>query len=289
MMKKEKKREDSLLKKTFLTALSVLITASVMNAVYAEEEGSAEKTAAAGTIATATVSKVEIEAVREKPVAKEEKVAPKKATPIGIGLTPLFGMMKSIDNNSLLVNKYTAGIAAEVGLTSNLAVEGVFRYAEFNVRPDLVIGTPANPYVSASHGYTRSPVGSYQLLGVVGSMRQTMVGGNLKYESHPDSVISPFIGGGISRFSNEYTTSPKTSYIKVTFPQSVVGANVLGGLKLNLAKNFSLLGRGEVGQLLNNKNPEIYSSGGTAKVQSYRNFRSYDKYWTALVGMTVGF
>lgn len=274
-MEKEKKRENRQIQKMFLVGLLFLIAVFAMNAVYAEE--------------TAVLTE-KIEAVEEKPATQESKpVSTKKSAPIGIGVTPLFGVMKSIDNNSLLVNKYTAGIAAEIGLTPNLAVEGVLRYAEFNVRPDLIVVTPGASYVSASHGYTRPPLGTYQSLTTVGSMRQTMVGGNLKYEAHPESVISPFIGGGFSHFSNEYTTSPKTSYIKVTFPQSVVGANALGGLKLNLAKNFSLVGRGEVGQLLNNKKPEIYSSGGTAKIESYRNFRSYGTYWTALAGMTVGF
>ncbi|MEK7791238.1 MAG: hypothetical protein AAB309_06405 [Deltaproteobacteria bacterium] len=282
-MKNKKDREITLLKKTFFAMLSVLVTASAINELYAEEG-------------------VEIEAVKEKsanevaPAVSTPAVgapAPKKKSPIGLGLTPLFGVMKSIDNNSLLVNKYTAGVAAEVALTPNIAVEGVLRYSEFNVRPDIFISTAPAPYISASYGSYGHPgtTGSpfYHSLGVVGSMRQTMVGGNLKYEPHPESLLSPFVGGGISHFSNEYTTSPKTSYIKVTFPQSVVGANVLGGLKLSLAKNFALLGRAEAGKLINNKNPEISSSIGTAKIQSYRNFRSYDKYWTALVGMTVGF
>lgn len=277
-MKNKKDREITLLKKTFFAMLSVLVTASAINELYAEE-GEAS---------------VEIEAVKEKPANEVTPAvgtpAPKKS-PIGLGLTPLFGVMKSIDNNSLLVNKYTAGLAAEVGLTPNLAVEGVLRYSEFNVRPDIFISTAPAPYISASYGGHPGTIGSpfYHSLGVVGSMRQTMVGGNLKYEPHPESLLSPFVGGGISHFSNEYTTSPKTSYIKVTFPQSVVGANVLGGLKLRLAKNFALLGRGEAGKLINNKNPQISSSIGTAKIQSYRNFRSYDTYWTALVGMTVGF
>jgi hypothetical protein len=280
-MKNKKDRE--LLKKTFLAVLSILAMSSAMNVVYADEIG------------TLAITKEEIEAVKEKPANEVTPAvgapAPEKKSPIGLGLTPLFGVMKSIDNNSLLVNKYTAGVAAEVALTPNIAVEGVLRYSEFNVRPDIFISTAPAPYISASYGGHPGTIGSpfYHSLGVVGSMRQTMVGGNLKYEPHPESLLSPFVGGGISHFSNEYTTSPKTSYIKVTFPQSVVGANVLGGLKLSLAKNFALLGRAEAGKLINNKNPEISSSIGTAKIQSYRNFRSYDKYWTALVGMTVGF
>ncbi len=286
-MKNKKDRE--LLKKTFLAVLSILAMASAMNVVYADEIGTS-------AVTKEEIEAEEIEAVKEKP-ADEVTPAPKKKSPIGLGLTPLFGVMKSIDNNSLLVNKYTAGIAAEVSVTPNIAVEGVLRYSEFNVRPDIFISTAPAPYISASYGsygsYGGHPgtIGApfYHSLGVVGSMRQTMVGGNLKYEPHPESLLSPFVGGGISHFSNEYTTSPKTSYIKVTFPQSVVGANVLGGLKLSLAKNFALLGRAEAGKLINNKNPEISSSIGTAKIQSYRNFRSYDKYWTALVGMTVGF
>lgn len=283
-MKNKRDREITLLKKTFFAMLSVLVTASAINELYAEEEE-----------ASAAVSTVEIAAVKEKPANDVTPAmgapAPKKKSPIGLGLTPLFGVMKSIDNNSLLVNKYTAGVAAEVALTPNIAVEGVLRYSEFNVRPDIFISTAPAPYISASYGGHPGTIGSpfYHSLGVIGSMRQTMVGGNLKYEPHPESLLSPFVGGGISHFSNEYTTSPKTSYIKVTFPQSVVGANVLGGLKLSLAKNFALLGRAEAGTLINNKNPKISSSIGTAKIQSYRNFRSYDKYLTALVGMTVGF
>ena len=186
------------------------------------------------------------------------------------------------------MNKYTAGLAAEIKLSPNISLEGVFRYAEYNVRPDLVMMNFAAAQVANGMGEA-NPLDRLGI-SVIGAMRQTMMGGNIKYELFPDALITPYVGGGVVHFNNDYHTDSKVNYVKITLPQSVYAANALAGMKLKLSRKFSILCRAEAGSLLNNRNGSIYWGpyGNGGQVYSYHNFRSYDKYWSGLVGMSFG-
>ena len=76
----------------------------------------------------------------------------------------------------------------------------------------------------------------------------------------------------------------------VIMSQNVYGGNIIGGLKLRLSDNFAIVARGEVGQLLNNKNGSLYYryGGYNAQVYHFQNFRSYDRYYAALAGLSFG-
>ena len=61
-------------------------------------------------------------------------------------------------------------------------------------------------------------------------------------------------------------------------------------MKLKLSREVALIGRAEVGSLLNNKNGgQIWGpSAQGASVYDQRNFRSYDKYWVTMAGISFG-
>ncbi|MBI3019598.1 MAG: hypothetical protein HYY61_06900 [Deltaproteobacteria bacterium] len=210
--------------------------------------------------------------------------------PLSLRVTPAFGVMGAIDENPYLINKYSAGFSAEIPLSSNVSIEGVFRYATFNITKDVLLQSRVIRNYNFDTMSAFSPLGSLSdPIGAdhVGEMRQIAVGGNIKYELFPDSIMTPFIGGGISYFNNEYTTN---RIVKITLPQSVYGACAIGGMKLKLSREVALIGRTEVGSLLNNKNGRIIwgPNGAGASVYDNRNFRSYDKYWVAMAGISFG-
>ena len=213
--------------------------------------------------------------------------------PLGLRVAPLYGYIGSADGNQRLWNKYSAGITAEIPLSPNLSIEGVFRYALFDIRQSAsvnlggvgtVLGTNyGSPYPSTLNAPSAATIIP------LGDMRQLMIGGNLKYELFPHSILTPFIGGGISYFDNEYITTDNPT-VRVTFPQAVYGASALGGMKLKLSKEVAIVGRTEVGSLLNNHNGQIFwgPDGSGASAHPPVSFRSYDKYWTMMAGISFG-
>lgn len=227
-------------------------------------------------------------------IQQAQSESTQKAIPnvLGLRVTPSFGVMGAIDENPYLVNKYSAGFSAEVPLSLNVSIEGIFRYATFNITKDVLLQSRVirnynfdtmNASFIPSGGLLNDPIGADH----VGEMRQIALGGNVKYELFPDSILTPFIGGGISYFNNEYTTN---RLVKITLPQNVYGACAIGGMKLKLSREVALIGRTEVGSLLNNKNGQIIwgPSGAGASAYDNRNFRSYDKYWVAMAGISFG-
>ena len=160
-------------------------------------------------------------------------------------VSPTFGFMGAIDENPYLINKYTGGFSAEIPLSPNVSIEGVFRYATFNITKDIFLPTP----VSRTHDLDYVGPNAFVVPGVlnsrigadyVGEMRQIGLGGNIKYELFPDSILTPFVGGGISYFNNEYTSK---GLVKITLPQNTYGACAIGGMKLKLSREVALVGR----------------------------------------------
>src|SRR3989344_1848521 len=133
-MKKLTHQESRALKRTMLAVVSFILVAAAMNqAVNAEESSPIE-------ISSQTLKTV---------VDDSQKVTPRSSdNPLQLGVTPLFGTLQSADRNQLLMNKYSAGLAAEVRLSPNVSLEGIFRYAEYNVRPDLVMMNMASSQVA---------------------------------------------------------------------------------------------------------------------------------------------
>ena len=261
--------------------LSFITLAALLNLISVK--------ASAEEVAPIEISSQKLEGVKKE--AESVRAPSPTSNPLQIGVTPLFGMIRSADNNQLLINKYSSGFAAEMRLAPNFSLEGMFRYAVYNVRPDLFIRTTAISQVTQG----MPVVGHTDILGLLGigiinEMTQIMVGGNLKYELYPDSIVTPYVGGGVIHFSNDYSTDSQKGYVKVTLPQSIYGVNAIGGLKLKLSRQFSVLCRGEAGSLLNNRNGSIYYGpvGQESQVYSFHNFRSYDKYISGLVGVTFG-
>ena len=209
--------------------------------------------------------------------------------PLNLRVSPTFGFMGAIDENPYLINKYTGGFAAEVPLSPNVSIEGIFRYATFNITKDVLLQSRVIETYNMDTMSAFSPRSLNDPIGVdhVGEMRQIALGGNIKYELFPDSIMTPFIGGGISYFNNEYTTN---RLVKITLPQNTYGACAIGGMKLKLSREVALIGRAEVGSLLNNKNGgQIWGpSAQGASVYDQRNFRSYDKYWVTMAGISFG-
>lgn len=281
-MKKNRKENTKVMKRTLLAVISFILMAAIMNTAWAESPLSATEISSRSA---------EVQTPAEEVPVKDDS-SKEEENPLRIGVTPLYGLLRSADGNQLLLNKYSAGFAAEVRLSPNISVEGVFRYAEYNVRPDLVIRSYAISRVSSA--FQHGPGGNDRLgrlgFGVVGDMTQMMLGGNIKYELFPRSVIVPYVGGGVVHFSNEYYTDSHQNFVKVTLPQSIYGLNAIGGLKLKLSRYWSILCRAEAGSLLNNRNGKLFFRNGGENAQVYhaQNFRSYDRYVAGLVGISFG-
>lgn len=262
------KNHQRVLKLTLLVTAFMVLLAALANVLWAEEIEPVEL-------------KAPLEKAQEGKSLSETKLVSKDSNPLGLRVTPMFGIIRPADQNPWLFNKYSAGFSAEIPVSENISIEGVFRYAMFDVRPTLrkdYFGLV--PTLRVQYGYSSVPgahIGAY----TIGEMRQIMIGGNLKYELFPKGILSPFIGTGLSYFDNEYFSK---SDIRLSFPQSVYGANALGGLKLRLARELALVGQAEGGTLLNNRSATFYG----ANIQHRENFRSYDKYWTAMAGISFG-
>ncbi|MBI4040235.1 MAG: hypothetical protein HY390_00035 [Deltaproteobacteria bacterium] len=232
---------------------------------------------------------VEIEAQLPKTVAP----APlEESSKFNVRVTPQFGFLGSMDGNQLLLNKFTTGLSAELMLSSNVSIEGNFRYGRFNIRPDFGTSSVASDVQYRSFMGTSLQGGpawtrTSRHMDVIGDMRQIMLGANLKYDLFPHAILSPFVGGGISYFDNEYYSN---GYMKIGLPQHVYGASLLGGMKLKLSRAVALVGRMEAGTLLNNKSGTIYwgPAGAGATVVPRTSFRSYDHFYTALAGISFG-
>lgn len=261
--------------KSKYTVLSMVIMVGLASAAYAEELSPIEMPS--GLDATIVKKPVVMEAVKTHENA------------LNLRVSTMVGLIGSADNNQLLLNKYTAGLAAEVPLSQNLSIEGVFRYALFDIRPELNLydSTGAVAANNSYFGPSSLEPGAYTSSSTIGEMRQIVLGGNLKYELFPQSILSPFIGGGVAYFNNEYTSQDA---VRITLPQSVMGANALAGMKLRLSDHMAIVGQGEAGSLLNNKNGYIYygPQGRQASIYPRTNFKSYDKYWTAMAGISFG-
>ncbi len=230
--------------------------------------------------------------ITQKAIPEEVITGVISKNPLSLRVTPTFGFMGAADENPYLINKYSAGFSAEVPLSSNVSIEGVFRYATFNITKDVLLQSPVirnhnmdsfNNFNAFGGSVLNAPSGTDH----VGEMRQIALGGNIKYDLFPDSIMTPFVGGGITYFNNEYVTE---RIVRVTLPQTVYGACAIGGLKLKLSREVALIGRTEIGSLLSNKNgrPIWGPDGDGASVYDLRNFRSYDKYWVAMAGISFG-
>ncbi len=257
--------------KTIYLALLVLMLMGMAAISHAEE-----------------LSPIEMEdSIVKKPIQIEPVKTHENA--LNLRVSTLVGLIGSADNNQKLLNKYTAGLSAEVPLSQNLSIEGVFRYALFDIRPELNMfdSTGAVAAQNFQFGTASLQPGAYTSSSIIGEMRQIVLGANVKYELFPQSILSPFIGGGVSYFNNEYTSQDS---VRITLPQSVMGGNALAGLKLRLSDHMAIVGQGEAGSLLNNKNGYIYygPQGREASIYHRTNFRSYDKYWTAMAGVSFG-
>ena len=275
--------EIKLMRLTMLAVVTFMLVAACMGTSWAEEAKGVE------------ISSQTLAEMKQDETSTAKLMAPHPEN-IQIGISPLFGTLQSLDGNRLLHNRFTMGVAGDIRLfpttLPNLLLEGIFRYAEYDVRSNLRFFDPA--LIRATAGYV-SPAttlrASRQGIGTLGDMRQFMFGGNLKYELFPEAIMTPYIGGGLTYFNNEYYTGPEYNYIKIVLPQSVYAANALAGLKLRLSKYLALLCRGEVGSLLNNRNGDVYYYGlraGNASLYPFHNFRSYDNYFSGLVGMSFG-
>ncbi|OGQ14129.1 MAG: hypothetical protein A3B70_04690 [Deltaproteobacteria bacterium RIFCSPHIGHO2_02_FULL_40_11] len=204
---------------------------------------------------------------------------------IGLRVTPQFGFLGSADGNQYLLNKFTSGVSTELTLSPNVSIEGVFRYARYNVRPDIAVNSTASGWTSNQFIPGQSGQGS---ITPIGDMRQITVGANLRYELFPHSIMTPFIGGGLAYFDNEFISN---GYMRMTLPQHVYGATILSGMKLRLSREVALVGRAEAGQLLNNKNGRIYWGqpyGDGSSLYPNTSFRSYDQYYVITAGVSFG-
>lgn len=266
MLTANEKKQDRILKITLLITAFMMLMAAVANVLWAEEvsvSAPAEK-----------IAVVETKAASE-PQAIKEASESSKHNPLRLRITPTFGVMRPAISGNALKNKYAAGFSAEVPLTANVSIEGVFRYALFDVNQD--------PRVAGYAGYGYAYPTGVQLVPhhyapISTEMRQITVGGNIKYELFPEGILSPYVGAGISYFNNEYLRKSVIQYMRA--PQSLFAASGQLGLKLRLAKELALVGQAEGGTLLNNR---YYYYGQP------ENFRAaYNEYWTALAGISFG-
>ena len=204
---------------------------------------------------------------------------------IGLRVTPDFGFLGSADGNQRLFNDFISGAAVDVMLSPNVSIEGIFRYARYNVRRDIPVNTQAGGYI-VNTLYPPSPGQFSQQPDNVGNMRQLMLGANLKYEIFPHSIMTPFVGGGLAYFDNEYYSTGEN---RLGLPQHVYAGTILGGMKLRLSRAFALIGRAEGGMLMANKNGKKwwgYETGASLHPSS--SFRSYDQYYVITAGVSFG-
>lgn len=271
MITLKQKKHDRVLKLTLLVTAFMMLMAAVANVLWADE------------IQEEIISE-EIVTEAPKAVGKSEATS---GPLMGLRIMPLFGVIRPADTNKWLSNKYSAGVSAEVPLSDHVSVEGVFRYSMFDVKSTLYV-SDSRQLVSYHNngfpGFVPSPANFVSSL--IGEMRQISLGGNIKYELFPKALLSPFVGTGLSYFDNEYIS--KDNPIRISFPQSVYSASILGGIKLRLAKALALVGQAEAGTLLNNRSTVVYGPFG-GNFHSRRDYRSYDKYITATTGLSFGF
>jgi len=277
-MTKNNQKKQETVRKTVLAVFAFVSLAAMINPAFAEESSPIE-------ISSENLDALVTEKVTTQPAAPAHN-------PLSIGVTPLVGLLRSADHNQLLWNNYSSGVVVDFRLAPNVSIEGLFRYARYNVRPDLVIRDGSISKVSAAfrHGVGVNDQLDRLGLGIIGDMEQLMMGGNIKYELFPYAILTPYIGGGMVYFNNQYSTDSMNNFVRITLPQNVYGGNAIGGLKLRLSGNFAIVVRGEVGTLLNNKNGSLFYryGGNNAQVYHFQNFRSYDRYYAALAGLSFG-